>query len=115
MKLTYVVVYEQTPDNYCAYVPDLPGCIGTGKTWDEVQRTMEEAIELHIEGTMECGLPLPQPRMSLKEAEAQHNRPLTEEERETLVPFPDSQSTLPATYGTAEVKVGVSSGAAGGS
>ena len=115
LKLTYAVVHEQTPDNYCAYVPELPGCIGTGKTWDEVQRTMQEAIELHLEGILECGLPLPEPRMSLKEAEAQHNRPLTEEERESLVPFPDSQSTLPTTYRTVEVEVGVSSRTAGGS
>ena len=105
MKLTYAVVHEQTPENYCAYVPDLPGCIATGKTWDEIQRTMQEAIELHIEGMMECGLPLPEPRMSLKEAEAQHNRPLTKEELETLVSFPDSQSALPATYGTVEIVV----------
>ena len=37
MKLTYAVVFEQTPNNYGAYVPDVPGCVSTGKTWDEMQ------------------------------------------------------------------------------
>ena len=110
MKLTYAVVYERTPGNYSAYAPDLPGCISTGKTWDEIQRTMQEAIELHIEGMMECGLPLPEPRTSLEEADAEHNRPLTEEERATLVPFPEGPSDLPAAFGTVEVEVRVPSG-----
>ena len=37
MKLTYVVVFEKAPDNYSAYVPDLPGCISTGRDWEEMQ------------------------------------------------------------------------------
>ena len=37
MKLKYVVIYERTPNNYSAYSPDLPGCISTGKTWEEIQ------------------------------------------------------------------------------
>ena len=37
MKAKYVVVYEQTPNNYCAYLPDFPGCVSTGKTWQEIQ------------------------------------------------------------------------------
>ena len=36
MKLTYAVVFEQAPNNYCAYIPDLPGCISTGRTWEEM-------------------------------------------------------------------------------
>jgi hypothetical protein len=37
MKLQYTVVFERTPNNYCAYVPDLPGCIGTDRTWEGIQ------------------------------------------------------------------------------
>ena len=50
MKLKYVVVYEQTPNNFCAYAPDLPGCISTGKTWDEVREMMREAIGVPFRG-----------------------------------------------------------------
>ncbi len=48
MKLRYVVIYEQTPNNYCAYPPDLPSCIRAGTTWGEIQDTIREAIALHI-------------------------------------------------------------------
>ena len=37
MKLRYAVVFEQTPNNYCAYAPDVPGCVSTGTTWKEIQ------------------------------------------------------------------------------
>ena len=50
MKQSYVVVFEQTPNNYCAYVPDLPGCVSAHKTWDGIQSMIKEAIEFHIEG-----------------------------------------------------------------
>ena len=55
MKLSYVVVFERLPGNYGAYVPDLPGCISTGKTWDEMQQMIREAIVFHIEGMMGDG------------------------------------------------------------
>ena len=68
MKLTYAVVFEQTPNNYCAYIPELPGCVSTGRTWEEMQRMIREAIEFHIEGMHDGGEPIPQPRMSVEEA-----------------------------------------------
>ena len=49
MKVQCVVVYQQTPNNYCAYIPDFPGCISTGKTWEDIQRNIKEAIAGHIE------------------------------------------------------------------
>lgn len=42
-------------------MPDLPGCIATGATIEETEREIREAIELHIEGMIEDGLPVPQP------------------------------------------------------
>ncbi len=45
----YVVVYEQTPNNWSAYVPDLPGCVAAGDTREEVERLIREAIVLHLE------------------------------------------------------------------
>ena len=59
--MKYVVVYEQTPNNWAAYVPDLPGCIAAADTREEVRQLIAEAMALHIEGLCEDGEPLPQP------------------------------------------------------
>lgn len=64
MKLEYVVVYERTPINYCAYLPDLPGCVSTGKSWDDVQENTRAAVTGHIEVMLEYGEPLPEKPMS---------------------------------------------------
>lgn len=60
--LAYAVVIEAGPPNYSAYVPDLPGCIATGKTVEEVTRRMREAIAMHLAGMREDGEPIPEPR-----------------------------------------------------
>lgn len=57
----YVVVVEKGPNNYSAYVPDLPGCVTTGKSIDEIKINIREAIELHLEGLMGDGAPVPEP------------------------------------------------------
>ncbi len=57
----YLVIYEKAGDNYSAYSPDMPGCIATGTTHDEVEKSIREAISFHIEGLKEDGLPLPEP------------------------------------------------------
>jgi predicted RNase H-like HicB family nuclease len=57
----YLVVIEKTDNNYSAYSPDLPGCVATGATEDEVERNISEAINLHIRGLVEDGLPVPDP------------------------------------------------------
>ena len=75
MKLCYAVVFELTANNYCAYVPDLPGCISTGKTWTDMKEMIEEAITGHIEVMLEYGDPLPERAMSLEEAMAFHCQP----------------------------------------
>ena len=59
--MRYAVVIEEAQGNYSAYVPDLPGCIATGETVAEVQQLIREAIELHIAGMREDGLPVPPP------------------------------------------------------
>ena len=47
--MKYAVVYEKTPRNYSAYLPDLPGCVATGTTRAQVERRIREAIALHLE------------------------------------------------------------------
>ena len=61
----YAVVIESGPNNLSAYVPDLPGCITTGKTVAEVEQNIREAIELHLEGLMEDGDSIPEPTTSV--------------------------------------------------
>ncbi|CAH1086153.1 type II toxin-antitoxin system HicB family antitoxin [Candidatus Nitrotoga sp. 1052] len=59
--MRYAIVVEKAENNYSAYVPDLPGCVATGFTVEEIEREIREAIEFHIEGHIEDGLPIPQP------------------------------------------------------
>ena len=61
MRYSYTVVIEKAESNYGAYVPDLPGCISTGKTIEETKRNIREAIEFHLEGLRADGDPIPQP------------------------------------------------------
>ena len=105
MKQRYAVVFEQTPNNYCAYPPDLPGCVSTGETWEEMQETIREAIAFHIEAMMESGESLPEPRMSLEEAEVYHSQVIAEYDEETLAAFGGEDPQLPATYGMVEVEI----------
>jgi len=57
----YAVVYEKAPKNWAAYVPDLPGCIATGRTRGEVERLIREAIGLHLESMQASGEAIPRP------------------------------------------------------
>lgn len=57
----YAIVVERAARNFAAYVPDLPGCVATGETVKEVERLLREAIELHVAGMREDGLPVPEP------------------------------------------------------
>ena len=55
----FLVVIEKADGNYSAYAPDLPGCVATGKTIEEVEHNMHEAIEMHVQGLIEDSLPVP--------------------------------------------------------
>jgi predicted RNase H-like HicB family nuclease len=57
----YLIVVEETSTGYSAYSPDLPGCVSTGCTREEVERNMREAIEFHLEGMRLEGLAVPTP------------------------------------------------------
>jgi predicted RNase H-like HicB family nuclease len=68
--MKYAIVIEKAPgSNYSAYVPDLPGCVATGDTLDEIKRLMEEGIEFHLEGMREDGIPVPPPQTEVAYAE----------------------------------------------
>ena len=61
----YAVVTERARDNLSAYVPDLPGCVTTGKTVEEIEQNIREAIELHLEGMLEDGEAIPEPSIAV--------------------------------------------------
>jgi predicted RNase H-like HicB family nuclease len=59
--MKYAVVIEKAEGNYSAYVPDLPGCVATGVTVQDVENEIREAIAFHIEGMREDGIAVPEP------------------------------------------------------
>ncbi len=56
----FLIVIEKADGNYSAYSPDLPGCAATGTTREEAEQNMYQAIEMHIHGLREDGLPVPE-------------------------------------------------------
>ena len=67
--MRYAVVIEKAGENYSAYVPDLPGCISTGETVAQAEQNIREAIEFHIEGMREDGVPVPPPSSQVEYVE----------------------------------------------
>ena len=57
----YAVVFEKAATNWAAYVPDLPGCVTTGRTLEETKSNIREAIEVHLDAMREFGDPIPEP------------------------------------------------------
>ena len=60
--MEYTVVIEKSPNNFAAYVPDLPGCVATDSTREELLDEIREAIVFHIESLREHGEPVPEPQ-----------------------------------------------------
>jgi predicted RNase H-like HicB family nuclease len=56
------VVYEKAPDNWAAYVPDLPGCIAAADTREEVESLVRKAIVLYLDEFREQNEPIPEPQ-----------------------------------------------------
>ncbi len=67
----YAIVIERGEQNLSAYVPDLPGCITTGRTVEEIERNIREAIELHLQGLRQDGEPIPEPHTAVTYIELQ--------------------------------------------
>jgi predicted RNase H-like HicB family nuclease len=58
----YLIIIEETSTGFSAYSPDLPGCVATGSTHEEVEREMQNAMEFHIDGLRLAGDQIPEPR-----------------------------------------------------
>lgn len=59
--MRYLVVISRTPNNYCAGAPDVPGCVSTGRTPEEMKANIREALEFHFDGMLEQGEAPPEP------------------------------------------------------
>ncbi len=60
-QVEYTVIFEKGPNNWSAFVPDLPGCISAGTTREETEHNVKEAIEGHLQVMREYGDPIPEP------------------------------------------------------
>ena len=67
--MRYAVVIEDAGSNFSAYLPDLPGCIATGQSFEEVEREIRSAIQFHLEGMKQDGLPIPKPSSAVEYVE----------------------------------------------
>ena len=68
--MRYAIVIEKTATGYSAYVPDLPGCVTTGRDQVEAESEIKDAIRFHIDGMEEDGLPIPLPTSIAEYVEA---------------------------------------------
>ena len=59
--MQYIVILEEGPESWGAYVPDLPGCVAAGETREEALKLIREAIVFHLDGMKEDGDPIPEP------------------------------------------------------
>jgi predicted RNase H-like HicB family nuclease len=69
MSRRYAVIFERAENNWAAYVPDLPGCMTTGTTLEEIERNIREAIQGHLQTLREFGEPTPPPMSLAREIE----------------------------------------------
>ncbi len=69
MSVKYAVIFEQAQSNWAAYVPDLPGCMSTGRSLDETKVNIREAIQGHLETLRQFGDLIPQPASLAGEVE----------------------------------------------
>ena len=65
----YLILIEPSETGFSAYLPDIPGCVSTGRTPAEVEANMREAVEGHFEELRQSGLPIPEPSTSARYVE----------------------------------------------
>ena len=105
MKLTYAIVIEQTPNNFGAYAPDVPGCISTAATPDEMLANIREALVFHIDDLIRSGDPVPVPAMSIDDAIAYHSQSLADADTQWLAAGGDVMAPLSTRFETVEIEI----------
>ena len=105
MKLTYVVVIEEVPSNFGAYVPDAPVCVATARTLRGIRRRMRSALKFHLECMQKDGDELPLPTMSIDDAKADYDEPIPDDIMESYLAFGDPAPVLSVRFEEIEVEV----------
>ena len=105
MKLTYAVVFEKDANGWGSYVPDAPGCVSVGDTWEEMLEMIDEALTFHIEGTVEDGDPLPEPKMSIDEAISHHIELMADDTMDSYLEPYDFPPTVATRFEFVEIEV----------
>ena len=105
MKLTYVVTLEEMPRNFSACVPDVPGCVSTGRTREEVMEMIQEALAFHIEEMMSDGQLPPPPTTGIDDAIAHHSGPVPEDVLSSYSEFGDAEATVSTRFEMVEVEI----------
>lgn len=59
--MKYLVIIEKAGNNYSAYIPDIPGCVATGKTRKKAHDELIKALKMHLKGAEEDGLFISKP------------------------------------------------------
>lgn len=105
MKLTYTVVFILDANGWDAYVPDVPGCVSVGDTWEEMLEMIAEALTGHIEVMLEYGESVPESGTSIEDAVTYHQE-LADDDLEDLgLDFGDPPSTLATRFEFVEIEV----------
>ncbi len=109
MKLTYTVVFILDANGWGAYVPDVPGCVSVGDTWEEMLEMIDEALTGHIEVMLEFGEPVPESKMSIEEAFTHHLEFIGDDDDlgDLGLDFGDPLPTLATRFEPVEIEVRV--------
>ena len=107
MKLTYTVVFVLDANGWGAYVPDVPGCVSVGDTWEKMLEMIEEALTGHIEVMLEYGEPVPESRMSIEDAVTYHLELADDDLGDLGLDFSDSPPTLATRFEPVEIEIRV--------
>lgn len=105
MKLTYVVTLEEMPHNFSVCVPDVPGCVSTGRTRKQALEMIQEALAFHIESMAADGEPVPLPATSIDDAIARHSGPVPDDVLISYAEFGGSAATVPAQFEQVDIEI----------
>ena len=105
MRLKYAVVFERTPNNYCVYLPDLPGCISAGGAWEDMQRNIREAVAAHVDMMLEYGDPIPEKPMSLEKAMTFRSASVVDDVMESYSQYGEDVPALSTTFETLDFEI----------
>lgn len=107
MKLKYTVAFILDANGWGAYVPDVPGCVSVGDTWDHMLEMIDEALTGHIELMLEDGETVPEATMSIDDAVAYHLEVADDDLSDLGLDFSDQPPTLATRFEPIEIEIRV--------